>query len=696
MVIMAVTLFINLQPAQADVSYCASQGCVAVCDSAGVEMYFNDGTHAGTISGVGTGECYLSADEGYLIINRTSATTYIYDVANGTSCSFGFAGNYAVVFGNYAYITDGSNNRIAKVGLDCTGYTEISVPGTYPWGITKDSTTIYVMNSQTANITTIVPPSTTPTYNDIGRVFGDQLTSIRYHSGNNKLYVGGLAGIYEVPLPLSGTSTLWQTLPSRAQKMSLTSTHIGVQSGVGNSAYLIPIATPSSYLTMGCQGCQSIALSDNNFFTAGGTSPELNVRAWNMSGVEQTYSPIFPTAAESLAYLTPTVTPPVCGDNVKNGTDECDGTDFGTATCQSLGFDGGTLSCSGSCTIATTGCFYNCGNGSIDTGEDCDGSNLNGTACTDLGFDSGTLSCSSSCTFVTSQCVTETCGNGSIDTGEDCDGSNLNGKTCQSLGFDSGTLSCSSTSCTFNTTQCVTETCGNGTLDMGEQCDGSNLNGKTCQSQGFDSGTLSCNTGSCTFNTSACTLNTCGNGSINNGEQCDDGDTNAGDGCGGNCQIEEGYTCEGEPSVCTLSNTCNQDGLVTVLDAIDDPNLKGAALERYQETSALPRGSTITCETSFGEDVIKVEVPVGYHENLHVVTPTTEVVWHLYDGAVMYVNTAPPYNFYVTSGGSIALHSGSDIDVKYESLGLGTLGTVWMTRNTYPGIRKSPLTSQLK
>jgi hypothetical protein len=45
-----------------------------------------------------------------------------------------------------------------------------------------------------------------------------------------------------------------------------------------------------------------------------------------------------------------------------------------------------------------------CGNGAIDSGEQCDGSNLNGESCSSLGFSGGTLSCSNSCTFNTSGC----------------------------------------------------------------------------------------------------------------------------------------------------------------------------------------------------------------------------------------------------------------------------------------------------
>ena len=48
----------------------------------------------------------------------------------------------------------------------------------------------------------------------------------------------------------------------------------------------------------------------------------------------------------------------------------------------------------------------------------------------------------------------------------------------------------------------------------------------------------------------------CGNGSLNQGsgvdwpEECDDGGNDDGDGCSKFCEIEDGYTCTGEPSVC--------------------------------------------------------------------------------------------------------------------------------------------------
>jgi len=66
----------------------------------------------------------------------------------------------------------------------------------------------------------------------------------------------------------------------------------------------------------------------------------------------------------------------------------------------------------------------------------------------------------------------------------------------------------------------------------------------------------------------------CGDGLINTsiGEQCDDANTNPGDGCDSSCQIEDGWTCSGEPSVC--SEICG-DSLVVGSEQCDTLNLSG-------------------------------------------------------------------------------------------------------------------------
>ncbi len=55
---------------------------------------------------------------------------------------------------------------------------------------------------------------------------------------------------------------------------------------------------------------------------------------------------------------------------------------------------------------------------------------------------------------------------------------------------------------------------------------------------------------------------TCGDGSVNTntGETCDDGNTAANDGCDASCQLESGFTCAGEPSVCSEDSGGNGNG----------------------------------------------------------------------------------------------------------------------------------------
>ena len=101
-----------------------------------------------------------------------------------------------------------------------------------------------------------------------------------------------------------------------------------------------------------------------------------------------------------------------CGDGQLSPTEDCDGNNFGGQTCTGLGFGGGNLACSNDCkSIITSGCqpAQACGNGVIDGNEQCDGGNLNGNTCQQLGFDGGTLSCTAGCMLNTSGCTTNQC-----------------------------------------------------------------------------------------------------------------------------------------------------------------------------------------------------------------------------------------------------------------------------------------------
>jgi len=99
-----------------------------------------------------------------------------------------------------------------------------------------------------------------------------------------------------------------------------------------------------------------------------------------------------------------------------------------------------------------------CGNNIAENGEACDGSDLRGNSCYSLGYNSGTLGCENDCnSFDTGNCVSisnPVCGNGILEGGEECDGSNLNGKSCVLEGYASGTLKCDS-NCGFDYSGCL-------------------------------------------------------------------------------------------------------------------------------------------------------------------------------------------------------------------------------------------------
>lgn len=112
------------------------------------------------------------------------------------------------------------------------------------------------------------------------------------------------------------------------------------------------------------------------------------------------------------------ITAAACGNNKKEGTEECDGSDLAGQTCVSKGYTSGSLSCS-SCKFNATGCVSSqpttsvptaaaaCGNNAREGSEECDGSDLAEQSCRTKGFDSGTLSCSS-CRFDTGKCIKPT------------------------------------------------------------------------------------------------------------------------------------------------------------------------------------------------------------------------------------------------------------------------------------------------
>ena len=240
----------------------------------------------------------------------------------------------------------------------------------------------------------------------------------------------------------------------------------------------------------------------------------------------------------------------------------------------------------GGCTAECQFAPY-CGDGHVDTYVGADGGTYS-EECDD-GKNNGTTvdGCSTSCLY------NSYCGDGKVDhsSGEVCDEGDSNGVHC--INDCKAVLNgwrCSALGSAEGGTGCKEITCGNGKQDFGEQCDeGGYANTAGCINCQMAAG-YKCDG----FGPNTCTTIKYGNGKIDTGykyvavlndsgelemvrqkfdyEQCDDGNLKNGDGCSSTGQIEPGYVCTGEPSVCT---TVCGDGLKLGNEECDDGNKKG-------------------------------------------------------------------------------------------------------------------------
>jgi len=212
------------------------------------------------------------------------------------------------------------------------------------------------------------------------------------------------------------------------------------------------------------------------------------------------------TTAKGLFKLHVAITP-LCGNGTINAPEQCDSANLNSQTCQTQGFDNGTLGCTSSCTFDTTQCTMDteyCGDGILNGTEDCDENDIIFT-CDDYqaGY-IGTVTCNSDCTMNYSQCSpSEYCGDGILNGTEDCDESDII-FTCDDYqaGYV-GSVSCNS-DCTMNYSLCSpTEYCGDEIANGDDECDGSDIV-FTCNDymEGYI-GTTTCNA-DCTTNYSQC------------------------------------------------------------------------------------------------------------------------------------------------------------------------------------------------
>ena len=205
-----------------------------------------------------------------------------------------------------------------------------------------------------------------------------------------------------------------------------------------------------------------------------------------------------------------------CGDYVVNDPPEICEQNEDPISCTVNGY-AGNKTCNSDC-LAYSNCIAIewCGDGTVNTPEQCD--------------DSGTIpndGCSSICVVETgwkcfgepSVCE-EICGDGNIVGDEVCDDNNT--EPCDECSSD----------CLR-----IDNDCGDGIPECDEDCDDDNPN----------------NNDDCL---DTCVSASCGDGYIwsqdAGDEVCDDGGTIPNDGCSPICQVEYGWSCSGEPSVCVL------------------------------------------------------------------------------------------------------------------------------------------------
>ncbi|HVY47396.1 MAG TPA: DUF4215 domain-containing protein, partial [Minicystis sp.] len=262
----------------------------------------------------------------------------------------------------------------------------------------------------------------------------------------------------------------------------------------------------------------------------------------------------------------------------------------------SSGTSTSTSSSAGGQGTGAGGAHGHCGDGVIQAGEQCDGPNLNNQDCTTVGFTGGSLSCTSTCHLDTSACTgVEDCENGHDDDGDgqadcsDSDCTNACANACTDLptladgasvhGVTTGHAAGATPACAdasgsgpengyvytapasgFLVVQAQPLEDGGGnlpnlTLSVRTQCAdaGSALACKTENGAGLLVAEMNVTAGDVlTFTidgysaadagayqlTATTYVASCGNGVVEPPEQCDDGNVDAGDGCSPTCQVE--------------------------------------------------------------------------------------------------------------------------------------------------------------
>ncbi|CAI2368117.1 unnamed protein product [Moneuplotes crassus] len=248
----------------------------------------------------------------------------------------------------------------------------------------------------------------------------------------------------------------------------------------------------------------------------------------------------------SFSYMNPLAT---CGDGIvqREHLEECDDSHSTLPGCN----EACLLESGYSCGKDPYQCFpAQCGDGYYATGEQCDDQNTSsGDGCSNT----CQLEAGFTCTGIENTTCTPICGDGiKISALEECeDGNTDNNDGCSSDCKPETDYVCGGWTSISNPDTCNI-VCGNGIQNplfvSPLKCDDGNTdNGDGCDENCNVEGGYTC-----TSNGASVCTPICGTGVVISPKECDDGNDTPGDGCDEHCNVEEGYVCTSNgTSVCT-------------------------------------------------------------------------------------------------------------------------------------------------